>query len=505
MMIMKTSFVCLLLIVYMGLFYFFNKHLPIKSTRIFSYYYFSATILTLFDLITLYTVNNMDNIPSVVNSVAHIIYLLAINMTIFLNFLYLRSLLENQLKISAKKRVVQSLPFIITSVLVLILPLGYVEGTYTNYSMGEKVYALYVSIMLYNFFILYYSIRYWKLLSKEKRTAIVASVPIFFSVTVINITMPEALFTIVYVILTAVGLIMSNENSEKYLDKQTGMFNQYALGIVGSEYINDKKNSLIVVITMKESRDIEETIGWKEYIAEMEQIQNFCKKELKRQAYRVGDNGFAFIVSSDQSAKKVEKSITKYAAKHCSNGITLSYKTVELKKCADSDEMMSKIVEICMNAINKMAVYDFLTGVYNRNFFEKELLRLKKDSVDTFYFIADLNNLKETNDVLGHSAGDELLQSVAKLLADTTGKMGKVFRQGGDEFAVLWKGDDANIFLEELEKNRLLLNEGRVIPVSFAIGYGKILEKDGIEEADKMMYENKVKMKGEINQTALRS
>lgn len=192
----------------------------------------------------------------------------------------------------------------------------------------------------------------------------------------------------------------------------------------------------------------------------------------------------------------MENSITKYAAKHCSNGISLSYKTVALKECADSDELMSRIVEICMNAINKMAVYDFLTGVYNRNFFEKELLQLKKDSEDTYYFIADLNNLKEANDVMGHSAGDELLQSVAKLLADTAGKMGKVFRQGGDEFAVLWKGKDAKIFLEELEKKRLRLNEGRAIPVSFAIGYGRILEEGGIEKADKMMYENKAKMKG---------
>lgn len=131
-MIMKTSLVCLLLIAYMGLFYYFNKHLPIKSTRIFSYYC-SAAILTVFDLITLYTVNHMDNIPSVINVGAHIIYLLAINTTIFLNFLYLRSLLENQLRISGIKWRLQSFPFWVTSFLVLILPLGYVKGADTTF------------------------------------------------------------------------------------------------------------------------------------------------------------------------------------------------------------------------------------------------------------------------------------------------------------------------------------------------------------------------------------
>ena len=82
---------------------------------------------------------------------------------------------------------------------------------------------------------------------------------------------------------------------------------------------------------------------------------------------------------------------------------------------------MSKIVDTCINAINKMAKYDFLTGVYNRNMFEKELAKQKEAGIDAYYLLADLNNLKETNDILGHSAGDELLQTAARLLVDTEG------------------------------------------------------------------------------------
>lgn len=494
-MIMKTSFVCLLLIGYMGVFYYANKHLPIKSTRIFSYYYVSAVILTAFDLITLYTVNHMDSVPALINEISHVIYLVSINATLFLNFLYLRSLLENQLKISAKIRGIQSAPFIITTVLIFLLPIGYVEGTYTNYSMGAKVYALYASIILYNFLILYYCVRYWNLLNREKRVAIMASVPIFFVVSVVNMTMPEALFTIVYVILTAVGLMMSNENSEKYLDKQTGMFNQYAMEIVNNEYFNLKKNVLVIVMTISEAEDVHDSIDWRQCITAMEQIQRFCKKELKRQAYRVGDNGFVLLAASEQAAAKTEKAVTEYASANCSSVLSLSYQEIVLNECADSDELMSKIVKICMNAINKMAIYDFLTGVRNRNSFEKELSEIRENGMDVYYLIADLNNLKETNDSMGHSAGDELLQTVARLLKDTAGKEGTVFRQGGDEFAILWRGEDIHAFLETLEANRVRLNKERIIPLSFAIGYGNLSDEDGMEKADKMMYENKIKMK----------
>ena len=494
-MIMKTSFVCLLLIIYMGFFYFSNKHLPIRSTKVFYCYYVSATVLTFFDLITLYTVNHMDTVPAVINTIAHVIYLLSINATVYLNFCYLRSLLKNQQDRALWKNRLQAATFVVTSALIVVLPLGYVQGTYTNYSMGAKVYALYASIIIYNLLILYYCIRYWKLLNKEKRVAIVASVPIFFCVSVINLTMPEALFSIVYVILTAVGLMLSNENNEKYLDKQTGMFNQYALGIVSSEYINLGKNDVGIVFTLSESECMEDMRNWRNYIVTMEYIQHFCRKELKKQAYRVGENGFVLLLHTEQSAERVAALIKDYAGKCGRNDIELDYKIFHLNECESSDVFIAKILDACIGAINKMAIYDFLTGVYNRNMFEKELDQAKKDGADVYYLIADLNNLKETNDVLGHSAGDELLQSVAKLLADTVGDMGMVFRQGGDEFAALWRGTNVEQLLEVLEKNRKRLNHGRVVPLSYAVGYGRILEADGIEKADRMMYENKVRMK----------
>lgn len=496
-MVMKTSFVCLLLIAYMGIFYYSNKHLPIKATKIFSYYYISAVCLILFDLITLYTVNHMDIVPDSVNLAAHIIYLLTINTTVYLYFLYLRSLLENQRNISRLTRILQGVPFIVTSILIFVLPLDYIRGTYTNYSMGAKVYALYASIIVYNSLILYYCIRYWKLLNREKCTAILASVPIFIAVSIINICMPEALFTIVYVILTAVGVMMSNENSEKYLDKQTGMFNQYALEIVSGEYIAMERNTFVEVITISEAETAHNMLDWKQYIVAMENIGHFCKREMKRQAFRIGDRGFVLLAGTPQTAETIAGTVIRYAENHCNRELAFSHKMISLRACGSNDVLMSKIVEICMDA-NKMVTYDFLTGVRNRNSFEKEYARLQIENRDTYYFIADLNNLKMTNDTMGHSAGDELLQAFARLLKEVVGSNGMVFRQGGDEFAILWQGTDVKALLDALEKGCVEKNKERVIPLSFAIGYGKLSERDGKEQADAMMYAQKNKMKARM-------
>ena len=495
-MVLKTSIICLLLIGYMGFFYYRNIHLPIKTTRLFTCYYISATILNVFELITLYTVNHLEQVPASVNLAAHIISILAVNTTAYLYFLYVRSLLEKHLKLSEVIRGVQVAPFAIVSALIFVLPLDYIQGSYSNYSMGEKVYALYVSLIIYNILVLYYSTRYWNYFNSEKRLAIIASVPVFFIVTMVNILIPESLCSIVYTLLTTVGLMLSNENSEIYIDKQTGMFNQYALEIVSSECISQKKHVVAVVITISESENSQDVIDWRNYITVMEQIQRFCKKEIRRQAYRVGDNGFALLLNSEQSVEKASKLIMDYAASNCSTNVSLSYRAIDLKECLSSDDLMSKMVEICMNAINKMANFDFLTGVRNRNSFEQDLPQFKRSSEDVYYFIIDLNNLKKTNDAMGHSAGDELLQATAKLLKSTAGESGTVYRQGGDEFAVLWTGANEKDFLLLLDKNCSQLNEKRIIPVDFAIGYGKLQDEDGIDKADRMMYENKAKAKG---------
>ncbi len=83
-----------------------------------------------------------------------------------------------------------------------------------------------------------------------------------------------------------------------------------------------------------------------------------------------------------------------------------------------------------------MAETDNLTGISNRNAYERnrKKIRLQPGTcVATF----DLNRLKQTNDELGHAAGDQMIRSAANMLRETFGQQGRCFRIGGDEFCVI--------------------------------------------------------------------
>jgi diguanylate cyclase (GGDEF)-like protein/PAS domain S-box-containing protein len=87
------------------------------------------------------------------------------------------------------------------------------------------------------------------------------------------------------------------------------------------------------------------------------------------------------------------------------------------------------------------ATHDALTGLVNRTEFETRLRRLlvrthEDRSANALLYI-DLDQFKLVNDACGHTAGDQLLQQVSRLLAETVRARDTLARLGGDEFGVL--------------------------------------------------------------------
>jgi diguanylate cyclase (GGDEF)-like protein len=94
--------------------------------------------------------------------------------------------------------------------------------------------------------------------------------------------------------------------------------------------------------------------------------------------------------------------------------------------------------------VQRLAMVDDLTGVFNRNFFNAnvgiELGRTQRLGYPIGLLIVDLDELKQINDKFGHPAGDEALKKVAKALKDSLREADWVARVGGDEFAVVLPG-----------------------------------------------------------------
>lgn len=94
--------------------------------------------------------------------------------------------------------------------------------------------------------------------------------------------------------------------------------------------------------------------------------------------------------------------------------------------------------------LDYLAHHDFLTGLPNRLLLKARIEHgiqraYRERSVLALLFI-DLDHFKEVNDRLGHAAGDELLQDVARRMAGLVRAEDTLARVGGDEFVLLLEG-----------------------------------------------------------------
>lgn len=487
-------------VLYMIGFYYRKPHIPIKSTRIFQLLIGMTIVNVVFDLITIYTVNHRDIVPSAVNLIVHIIYLMSILSFICVLFLYMRSFLERKVGFSKTVRALHILPFLLSSLGILILPITYVHGVTTDYSLGPKAYALYGSIVVYLILILYYCLRYWEFMDREKRLAIILAVPIFVVVSLIQMFIPETLLVVVASTLILLGLILSNENAEKYLDEKTALFNQYAFEKVLEEFDFDRQKILIAVICFCKT---EINYDWKQDGLVLQDIHREIKGyHLK--GYRVCENGVAFFGSSEEKVQTVlEKIRSTVENKYGKENINLETKVLSEEETETRYDCMQNMIAFCTETGRHFAYIDYLTHIYNRNALERDLARLeeRRESEDWggCYLIADLNDLKLVNDTIGHSAGDALLQGFAGLLESAVGDAGRAYRQGGDEFAVLYS-KDAQQFINDLAQRCKIYNRSSSIPISYAIGYCVFGEENYMDIADQMMYADKRRIKQQRKQ-----
>ena len=100
-----------------------------------------------------------------------------------------------------------------------------------------------------------------------------------------------------------------------------------------------------------------------------------------------------------------------------------------------------------LKTLERNAVTDALTGLYNRRLFnetfEKELNRAKRYAQPLSLVTLDLHRFKEVNDQLGHLRGDDVLRGVASTFRKSLRTSDSAYRLGGDEFALLLPQTDA--------------------------------------------------------------
>ncbi|MGA2301990.1 MAG: diguanylate cyclase [Candidatus Acidiferrum sp.] len=161
--------------------------------------------------------------------------------------------------------------------------------------------------------------------------------------------------------------------------------------------------------------------------------------------------------------------------------------------------------QIQAEVFRRLAMFDPLTGLYNRRFAEQrlrsEIARSERRGLSLIVVLVDLNDFKQINDEHGHLAGDHVLKEFAKYLSRSTRGSDLAARWGGDEFILLLLDCEVNqlsLILSRLDGLQIEF-QGKVLLITFSVGWKAYEPGDQfdelIEEADRHLYEHKAAAK----------
>lgn len=157
-----------------------------------------------------------------------------------------------------------------------------------------------------------------------------------------------------------------------------------------------------------------------------------------------------------QMLKSNELIIVPLKSKEKVNGLILADNFVtQTAITKDNIRMLTMLANQAGLAIENSQLYektvirahsDYLTGLWNHGYFQslflQELEKAKAHNSSLSVIMLDIDDFKIYNDLLGHQAGDRILNELARLLRNQSRKMDYACRYGGEEFAILLPSAD---------------------------------------------------------------
>lgn len=171
-------------------------------------------------------------------------------------------------------------------------------------------------------------------------------------------------------------------------------------------------------------------------------------------------------------------------------------------------------LELMNNRLQQLSKIDYLTKLYNRGYWEENLIqefkRLQRYSHQSTLLMCDIDHFKKINDTYGHTAGDLVIQKIADAVRLNLRETDIAGRYGGEEYAVLLVDtsvEQAMHFAERLRQaveHMVVMYNDMPLKVTLSLGLAEFngsmkQHTHWIEAADKALYQSKVGGRNQVN------
>ncbi|AXH15849.1 REC domain-containing diguanylate cyclase [Malaciobacter mytili LMG 24559] len=285
---------------------------------------------------------------------------------------------------------------------------------------------------------------------------------------IVDYVIKDGLYSFKYA-LSVIKRVIKNENikvlivddSISFLETTKSLIQRYRLEVFtatnGKEALEILENNLDIKIIL--------TDYYMPIMDGLELVRTIRKKYNKDE--------LSIIVTSGTQEKNTASKFLKYGA---NDFLYKGFTQEELFVRLSANLEVLELFEELKNRANK----DFLTNLYNRRYlFEegtKKLINARLENEKISVALIDIDKFKQINDTYGHDVGDIAIKEVSKILESHFYNNEIVARLGGEEFCIVFYGEDEDIIKDKLEIIRLEFENNTIevnnIELSFTVSIG---------------------------------
>ena len=211
----KLQIGCLIVLLYITFIYLRECR---RNHRKFRNSFFSGLILlgtfsVFLDGATAYTVNHLDTVDSTVNLILHALFLMTLDLIIFILFLYML-FITGAFPKGKIGRIAIFVPFAVNFIVVIcnLGSLEYIKGNVTNYSMGISAYTCFAMAAAYILLSIAAFFKRWNYIESHKRASIFTYLLVLAVITGVQMMFPETLISSIGVTIFILGVYMNSED-----------------------------------------------------------------------------------------------------------------------------------------------------------------------------------------------------------------------------------------------------------------------------------------------------
>ena len=211
----REELACLLVLIYISATYLSVSRKKTYAHTLFLNILTVSIINIILDAVTIYTVNHRDTIPEWINHGLHIIYIASFPIFLWLLYLYVRSMAFGITEHQITAR--EIIPVALSTVAIAILPMYYVESSFSDYSTGPADTVAYICAFVYFTLSVVLLIRYRKAMEPKARRGIALSLIALVSVVVAQGVVHQLLMTGIGITIINVALYYTVESPDAIL------------------------------------------------------------------------------------------------------------------------------------------------------------------------------------------------------------------------------------------------------------------------------------------------